>query len=88
MELPGQGPPPSARALCPDGGYDYAVTVYHYARALALAAKAAGIAASGETGDFYDAYVQGAVISLTKLQVRISVLSREGLLVLLCPFYL
>ena len=88
MELPGQGPPPGARALCPDGGYDYAVTVYHYARTLALAAKAAGIAASGETGDFYDAYVQGAVISLTKLQVRISVLSREGLLVLLCPFYL
>ena len=88
MELPRQGPPPGARALCPDGGYDYALTVYHYARTLALAAKAAGIAASGDTGDFYDAYVKGAVISLTKLQVHISALSREGLHALPYPFYL
>ena len=32
MELPGQGPPPGARALCPDGGGKYAFVVYHYAR--------------------------------------------------------
>lgn len=70
MELPGRGPPPGARALCPGGGYEYAVTVYHYARTLALAAKAAGVAAAGETGDFYDAYVEGAVKSLNRLQVQ------------------
>ena len=32
MELPGRGPPPGARALCPDGGGEYATVVYHYAR--------------------------------------------------------
>jgi hypothetical protein len=89
MELPGQGPPPGARGLCPDGGYGYAVTVYHYARTLAIAAKAAGIAASGQTRDFYDAYVKGAVISLTRLQVRVSLQSSQKRpMVLLCPFYI
>ena len=32
MELPGRGPPVGARALCPDGGGEYATVVYHYAR--------------------------------------------------------
>ena len=32
MELPGRGPPAGARALCPDGGGEYATVVYHYAR--------------------------------------------------------
>ncbi len=70
MELPGQGPPKTARALCPGSGYEYAVAVYHYARTLALAAKAMGVKAAGETGAFYDAYVDGAVKSLQRLRVR------------------
>ena len=70
MDLPGQGPPKGARALCPGGGFEYAVAVYHYARTLALAAKAVGERAAGETGDFYEAYVGGAVKSLNRLRVR------------------
>ena len=72
MDLPGQGPPKGARALCPGGGYEYALAVYHYARTLALAAKAVGERAAGETGDFYAAYVGGAVKSLERLRVQFS----------------
>ena len=39
-------------------------------RTLALAAKAVGLAARGDLGDFYDAYVLGALKSLRRLQVR------------------
>ncbi len=69
MALPGQGPPKGARALCPDQGYQYAVAVYHYARTLALAAKAVGLRAAGQTGAVYNAYVEGAVMALERLQV-------------------
>jgi len=69
MALPGQGPPKGARALCPAQGYQYAVAVYHYARTLALAAKAMGLRAAGQTGAFYDAYVEGTVMALERLQV-------------------
>ena len=39
--------PESARGQCPFGGLPYATAVYHYARALALAAKAEGAAQRG-----------------------------------------
>lgn len=35
MPFPGH----AARGPCPDGGYEYAVVVYHYTRTLALAAR-------------------------------------------------
>ena len=70
MGLRGRGPPKGARGMCPGGGFEYSVAVYHYARTLALSARAAGLAAAGDTGDFYDAYVTGAVMSLERLQAR------------------
>lgn len=39
--------PDVARGQCPLGGQGYAAAIFHYARTLALAAKAAGAAAQG-----------------------------------------
>ena len=43
--------PETARGNCPFGGLPYATAVYHYARALALAAKAEGAAQCGARGE-------------------------------------
>ena len=43
--------PETARGQCPSGGLPYATAVYHYARALALAAKAEGAAQRGLKGE-------------------------------------
>lgn len=43
--------PETARGMCPFGGLAYATAVYHYARALALAAKAEGAAQRGVRGE-------------------------------------
>ena len=70
LDLPGRGPPADARALCPDGGFEYATAIFHYARTLALAAKAEGAAAIGDLDSVKDAYLQGAATSLQRLEVR------------------
>lgn len=41
--------PELGRGLCPAGGPQYAAAVFHYARTLALAAKAAGAQARGDS---------------------------------------
>ena len=43
--------PETARGQCPHGGLPYAITVYHYARTLALAAKAEGALQKGLKGE-------------------------------------
>ncbi len=68
--MPGTAPPPGARGLCPEGGYQYAVAVYHYARCLALAAKAEGVSAAGDLAAAVSAYAGGAVADFVKLRVR------------------
>lgn len=68
-DLPGTGPPPGARGLCPQGGFEYATAVFHYARALALAAKAEGAAATGDLGSAVEWYASGAIASLDRLRV-------------------
>ena len=54
------GPAPRTASLTKDDS----------SRTLALAAKAVGLAARGDLGDFYNAYVLGALKSLRRLQVR------------------
>lgn len=64
-----QGPPPLGRGLCPPGGPEYAAVVYHYARTLALAARAAG-AASRVGGAPAAQAVVDADAQLAPLQAR------------------
>jgi hypothetical protein len=74
LDLPGRGPPADARALCPDGGFEYATVIFHYARTLALAAKADGAAAAGDLASVVEWYAQGAAASLQRLEVRAGLL--------------
>lgn len=46
-------PEANARANCPSGGHEFAMTVWRYARVMALAAKAEGLK-RGEDEDAYD----------------------------------
>lgn len=84
LSLPGTGPPPGARGLCPEGGYEYSVAVYHYARTLALAAKAEGARSIGDMDTAVDWYSSGAVASFLRLKVRHSSLFLFCLLFLSC----
>ena len=43
--------PETARGQCPHGGLPYATAIYHYARTLALAAKAEGALQKGLKGE-------------------------------------
>ena len=70
LSMPGTGPPAGARGLCPEGGYQYSVAVYHYARCLALAAKAEGARSAGDLAAVVGAYAEGAVADFVKLRVR------------------
>ena len=63
------GPPPLGRGMCPPGGPEYAALVYHYARTLALAARAAGAAARGASAPAAQA-VADADAELARLQAR------------------
>lgn len=63
------GPPPQGRGLCPPGGPQYAALVYHYARTLALAARAAGAAARGDSAPAAQAAAD-ADAQLALLQAR------------------
>ena len=62
--------PETARGQCPFGGLPYATAMYHYARALALAAKAEGAAQRGAKGEAQR--LKGlAETSLALLRVRL-----------------
>ena len=62
--------PETARGQCPFGGLPYATAVYHYARALALAAKGEGAAQRGAKGEAQR--LKGlAETSLALLRVRL-----------------
>lgn len=67
--MPGTGPPIRARGLCPEGGFEYSTAVYHYARTLALAAKAEGAKSVGDMDSAVDWYSQGAVTAFLHLRV-------------------
>lgn len=69
LSLPGTGPPAGARGLCPTGGYEYSTAVYHYARTLALAAKAEGARVAGDMESAISWYSQGAVTAFMHLRV-------------------
>ena len=61
--------PETARGQCPSGGLPYAMAVYHYARTLALAAKAEGAAQRSAKGE--SQRLKGlAETSLALLRVR------------------
>ena len=63
--------PETARGQCPFGGKPYATAIYHYARTLALAAKADGALQRGSKAE--GQRLQGlAETSLTLLKVCIS----------------
>ncbi|BDA50251.1 hypothetical protein COCOBI_15-3800 [Coccomyxa sp. Obi] len=79
LSLPGTGPPAGARGLCPEGGNQYAVAVYHYARCLALAAKAEGARAAGDMDAAISTYAGGALADFLKLrEAEVQVVQEEA----------
>ncbi|EIE23263.1 hypothetical protein COCSUDRAFT_47568 [Coccomyxa subellipsoidea C-169] len=79
LNLPGTGPPAGARGLCPTGGYEYSTAVYHYARTLALAAKAEGARVAGDMESAISWYSQGAVTAFMHLrEAEGTVVQEEG----------
>ena len=81
--------PETARGQCPGGGLPYAITIYHYARTLALAAKTEGALQKGKKSERQKLQVL-AETSMALLRVHsplTSLLPMDTSQHLLSPFY-